>query len=91
MLGNALLTYPHGSRKVGGYPTCAIQTCLIPLTAASTNEIDNNQCLCTNSTLDTQNAAYIRANCASVSSDVYNTYFFYYQLVSGYSITLSSL
>jgi len=48
------------------YPECAINPCLAPLTAASGCEIDNNECVCSNSTLVTEIAGCIGKACTSM-------------------------
>jgi hypothetical protein len=73
-----------------GYPECAINTCLAPLTAASGCEIDNNECVCSNSTLVTDMAGCIGKACTSMDiGSVYTEYSRACASNGGYPIALS--
>lgn len=72
------------------YPECAITSCLTPLTAASGCEIDNNECVCSNSTLVTEMAGCIGKSCTSADiGSVYTTYSGACASNGGYPIALS--
>ena len=72
------------------YPECAINACLTPLTAASECEIDDNECVCSNSTLVTEMASCIGKACTSTdTSSVYTQYSGACASNGGYPIALS--
>jgi hypothetical protein len=56
-----------------GYPTCAVNSCLVPLSASSECEIDDNACLCTTKTFVSAAAHCLGQKCPEVAGQVYTT------------------
>jgi hypothetical protein len=73
----------------GGYPQCAATSCLVPLTASSGCEIDDNDCVCTNGTLVSAMARCVGQYCSSVSAGLYSLFSSSCLLNGGYTIALS--
>jgi hypothetical protein len=73
----------------GAYPQCAATSCLVPLTASSGCEIDDNDCVCTDETLVSAVARCVGQNCSGVSAGVYSLYSSNCFNNGGYTIALS--